>query len=250
VNLVTAHDGFTLLDVVSYNDKHNEANGEANRDGHSDNRSWNSGVEGPTTDPEVTILRGRRQRSMLATLMLAQGVPMMLGGDEIGRTQGGNNNAYNQDNSVSWYDWEHADLDLLTFCSRLIELRRMHPTFRRTRWLPGHGEAGQVEWFAPSGEKKSIDDWRKHYARSVTISFDGARVTHDGDVAADDDFLIMANASDSAITFHVPAEIGEIGWQLALHTDPEADLALKDGAITLPRFVLAVLQRVRSAQQH
>jgi glycogen operon protein len=250
VNLVTAHDGFTLLDLVSYNEKHNEANGEANRDGHSDNRSWNSGVEGLTDDPEVTILRRRRQRSMLATLLLAQGVPMMLGGDEIGRTQGGNNNAYNQDNTVSWYDWEHADVDLLAFCSQLIELRRSHPTFRRTRWLPGHGEAGQVEWFTPSGEKKSIDDWRKHYARSVTISFDGARVNHDDEVIADDDFLIMANASDSNITFHVPPEIGEIGWRLALHTDPESELALEHGAITLPRFVLAILQRVRSAQQH
>jgi glycogen operon protein len=250
VNLVTAHDGFTLADVVSYNAKHNEANGEANRDGHSDNRSWNSGVEGPTDDPDVTRLRGRRQRSMLATLMLAQGVPLMLGGDEIGRTQRGNNNAYNQDNDTSWYDWDHADVDLHDFCSRLIALRRSHPNFRRTRWLPGHGEAGQVEWFTPSGEKKSIDDWLKHYARSVTISFDGSRVTHDGVVVADDDFLIMANASDTDITFHVPREIGEIGWQLALHTDPESDLELKDGAITLPQFVLAVLQRVRSSQQH
>ncbi len=243
VNLITAHDGFTLLDTVSYNEKHNEANGERNRDGHSDNRSWNSGVEGPTDDPDVLTLRRRRQRSMMATLLLAQGVPMMLGGDEIGRSQGGNNNAYNQDNEVSWYDWQSADLDLLAFCSRLVALRRAHPTFRRTEWLPEHGEAGQVEWFTPAGEKKSIDDWRKHYARSVTVSFDGTRVVHDGDIVSDSDFLLMANASDSDITFSIPAVIGELGWSLVLHTDPDKEPVLSKGSVTLPRFVLAVLQR-------
>ncbi len=243
INLITSHDGFTLADVVAYNQKHNEANGEGNRDGHSDNRSWNSGVEGPTDDPEVATIRRRRQRSMLATLMLSQGVPMMLGGDEIGRTQHGNNNAYNQDNVISWYDWEQADEGLLEFTSRLVALRRAHPTFRRTWWLPEHGEAGQVEWFTPAGEKKSIDDWLKHYARSVTVSFDGARVVHDGEVALDNDFLIMANASDTDIEFAIPPEIGEVGWELALHTDPDEDLALVNGSITLPRFVLAVLRR-------
>ncbi|MDH3250489.1 MAG: glycogen debranching protein GlgX [Acidimicrobiia bacterium] len=243
VNLITAHDGFTLADVVSYNHKHNEPNGEGNRDGHSDNRSWNSGVEGPTDDPDVLKIRRRRQRSMLATLMLAQGVPMMLGGDEIGRTQRGNNNAYNQDNFISWYDWENADRELLAFTSRLIELRRSHPTFRRTRWLPEHGEAGQVEWFTPSGEKKSIDDWHKAYARSVTVSFDGASVVHDGEVVRDNDFLVMANASDTDIEFRIPPVIGEIGWELVLHTDPDDGIELANGAITLPRFVLAVLRR-------
>ncbi len=243
INLITAHDGFTLADVVSYNDKHNETNGEGNRDGHSDNRSWNSGVEGPTDDPEVLTIRRRRQRSMLATLMLAQGVPMVLGGDEIGRTQRGNNNAYNQDNIISWYDWQHTDRDLMEFTSRLIDLRRSHPTFRRTWWLPEHGEAGQVEWFTPSGEKKSIDDWHKHYARSVTVSFDGARVVHDNEVVADNDFLLMANASDTEIEFTIPPVIGEVGWELALHTEPDVDLVLHNGSITLPRFVLAVLRR-------
>jgi glycogen operon protein len=243
INLITAHDGFTLADVVSYNDKHNLPNGEGNRDGHSDNRSWNSGVEGPTDDPAVLAIRRRRQRSMLATLMLSQGVPMMLGGDEIGRTQRGNNNAYNQDNIISWYDWDNADQELLRFTSELIALRRAHPTFRRTWWLPEHGEAGQVEWFTPSGEKKSIDDWHKAYARSVTVSFDGARVVHDGKVVKDDDFLIMANASDTDIEFRIPSEIGEIGWDLVLHTEPELQLELTDGVITLPQFVLAVIRR-------
>ncbi|MGD2061838.1 MAG: glycogen debranching protein GlgX, partial [Acidimicrobiia bacterium] len=243
INLITAHDGFTLADVVSYNDKHNEANGEGNRDGHSDNRSWNSGVEGPTDDPAVLTIRRRRQRSMLATLMLSQGVPMMLGGDEIGRTQRGNNNAYNQDNIISWYDWDSADRALEEFTSRLIGLRRSHPTFRRTWWLPEHGEAGQVEWFTPAGEKKSIDDWLKHYARSVTVSFDGARVVHDGEIVRDDDFLVMVNASDTDIEFTIPPEIGEVGWELVLHTDPDQDPELEDGSITLPRFVLAVLRR-------
>lgn len=243
INLITAHDGFTLADVVSYNHKHNEANGEGNRDGHSDNRSWNSGVEGPTDDSDVLQIRRRRQRSMLATLMLSQGVPMMLGGDEIGRTQRGNNNAYNQDNFISWYDWENADRELLAFTSHLIELRRSHPTFRRTWWLPEHGEAGQVEWFTPSGEKKSIDDWHKAYARSVTVSFDGASVVHDGEVVRDNDFLVMANASDTDIEFRIPPVIGEIGWELVLHTDPEEDIELANGSVTLPQFVLAVLRR-------
>ncbi len=243
INLITAHDGFTLADVVSYNDKHNLPNGEGNRDGHSDNRSWNSGVEGPTDDPTVLSIRRRRQRSMLATLMLSQGVPMMLGGDEIGRSQRGNNNAYNQDNIISWYDWDNADQELLRFTSELIALRRAHPTFRRTWWLPEHGEAGQVEWFTPSGEKKSIDDWHKAYARSVTVSFDGARVAHNRNVVKDNDFLIMANASDTDIEFRIPPEIGEVGWELVLHTEPDLELDLVDGMITLPQFVLAVLRR-------
>ena len=180
---------------------------------------------------------------MLTTLLLSQGVPMMLGGDEIGRTQHGNNNAYNQDNVISWYDWEQADDELLEFTSRLVAQRRAHPTFRRTRWRPEHGEAGQVEWFTPAGEKKSIDDWLKHYARSVTVSFDGARVTHAGNVVRDNDFLVMANASDTDIEFTIPPDIGELGWEMVLHTDPDEDLELANGSITLPRFVLAVLRR-------
>ncbi len=137
VNLITVHDGFTLRDLVSYNDKHNEANGEDNRDGTSDNESWNCGAEGPTTDPGILALRARQSRAMLTTLMLSFGVPMLLGGDEIGRTQHGNNNAYCQDNEITWLDWANADKELLDFTRRLIALRRAHPVFRRRRFLAG-----------------------------------------------------------------------------------------------------------------
>ena len=155
VNFVTAHDGFTLADLVSYERKHNEANGDANHDGESFNHSWNNGVEGPTDDPVVLERRARQQRSLLATLLLSQGVPMLLGGDELGRTQHGNNNAYCHDNEISWYDWAAADLDLLDFTRRLVRFRRSHPVFHRRRWFEGGviGEAGLLDigWFAPDG---------------------------------------------------------------------------------------------------
>ena len=245
INFVTSHDGFTLDDLVSYDEKHNHVNGEGNRDGHSDNRSWNSGVEGPTDDPEVISIRRRRRRSMLATVLLAQGVPMLLGGDEIGRSQRGNNNAYNQDNPLTWYDWDSVDEDLFAICQRMIDLRLTHPTFRRTDWLPERGEAGRVEWFTPAGEQKSIDDWRKHAARAVTVSFDGGSVTHGPTTSTDSDFLIMANASDDPIEFSIPADVGELGWNVVLHTDPDIDPALADGVITVREFVMTVLERNR-----
>src|SRR5436189_2744036 len=151
INFITSHDGFTLRDLVSYNEKHNEANGEDNHDGSDDNRSWNHGVEGATDDPQVNALRGRQQRNFLTTLFLSQGVPMLLGGDELGRTQGGNNNAWCQDNEVSWFNWEDADADLLAFTQRLIQLRKHHPIFRRERFLTGHEVLGSglpdVWWF-------------------------------------------------------------------------------------------------------
>src|SRR5262249_45461080 len=142
INFVTAHDGFTLRDLVSYNQKHNDANGEGNRDGTDDNRSWNHGVEGATDDPAIEALRARQQRNFLATLMLSQGVPMMLGGDELGRTQHGNNNAWCQDNEISWFDWEDADGELLAFVRRLIEVRRGHRVFRRGTFLSGTERRG------------------------------------------------------------------------------------------------------------
>ena len=144
INFVTAHDGFTLADLVSYNEKHNEANGEGNRDGESHNRSWNCGVEGPTDDPAVLALRARQQRNLLATLFLSQGLPMLLYGDEVGRTQHGNNNAYCQDNEVSWFDWGNVDEGLLAFTKALIALRREHPVFRRRRWFQG-GRCGTAD---------------------------------------------------------------------------------------------------------
>ena len=139
------HDGFTLADLVAYDSKHNEANGEANRDGTNDNRSWNCGAEGPTTDPDIVALRARQQRAMLTTLLLSFGVPLLLGGDELGRTQQGNNNAYCQDNSITWFDWSHVDADLLAFTERVVALRRAHPVFRRRRFLAG-AEASELGW--------------------------------------------------------------------------------------------------------
>jgi glycogen operon protein len=152
---VTAHDGFTLADLVSYDRKHNEANGEGNRDGADDNRSWNGGAEGPTDDEEITGLRARQRRNFIATLLLSQGVPMLLHGDELGRTQGGNNNAYCQDNGVSWVDWERADLDFLEFVARVSRLRREHPAFRRRRFFEGQPVRGtnleDIAWLRPDG---------------------------------------------------------------------------------------------------
>ena len=150
VNLVTVHDGFTLRDLVSYNDKHNQANGEANNDGTSDNRSWNCGAEGATADPAIVELRARQSRAMLATLMLSSGVPLLLGGDEMGRTQQGNNNAYCQDNEISWVDWSRADTPLLDFTRWLVAFRKAHPVFRRRRFL-GEAEASELRWFTPGG---------------------------------------------------------------------------------------------------
>src|SRR5437764_506883 len=158
INFVTAHDGFPLADLVSYNEKHNEANLEENQDGTDDNRSWNCGVEGPTDDPEVNALRARQHRNFLTTLFLSQGVPMLLGGDEIGRTQGGNNNAWCQDNEISWVDWSCVDAGLLSFTRELIALRRAHPVFRRHRYLTGV-EAAELGWFTPAGTPMTAEAW-------------------------------------------------------------------------------------------
>ena len=211
VNVVTAHDGFTLRDLVSYNTKHNEANGEDGRDGTDDNRSWNCGVEGPTDDPEVTALRARQQRNFLTTLLLSQGIPLVLGGDEIGRSQQGNNNAYCQDNEVSWVDWEHADRELLAFTRQLIALRRAHPIFRRRRWFQGRpirgAEIADIAWFRPDGEPMSDDDWEKGFAKSLTVYLNGqvvAIVGARGERVADDTFLMLFNAHYEALAFTLP----------------------------------------------
>src|SRR5688500_5273253 len=171
VNFVTAHDGFTLCDLVSYNDKHNDANGEHNQDGESHNRSWNHGVEGPTEDEAINALRARQQRNLLATLLLSQGVPMLLAGDEIGRSQQGNNDAYCQDNELSWIDWDAADQDLLYFTVSLLAFRRAHPVFRRRRWFQGrpllHGrDVRDIAWFTPAGQEMSEKDWQVGFAKS------------------------------------------------------------------------------------
>ncbi|HEY6102079.1 MAG TPA: glycogen debranching protein GlgX [bacterium] len=211
VNFVTAHDGFTLRDLVSYSTKHNEANGEGGRDGTDDNRSWNCGVEGPTDDPEVTALRARQERNFLTTILLSQGIPLLLGGDEIGRTQQGNNNAYCQDNEISWFDWEHADREVLAFTRQLIAFRRAHPIFRRHRWFQGRpirgAEIADIAWFRPDGEPMSDDDWEKGFAKSLTVYLNGQAVATPGargERVADDTFLMLFNAHYEALGFVLP----------------------------------------------
>ncbi|HEV2845136.1 MAG TPA: glycogen debranching protein GlgX [Thermoanaerobaculia bacterium] len=211
INFVTAHDGFTLRDLVSYNEKHNEANGEDNRDGESHTRSWNCGAEGPTDDPQVNALRARQQRNFLVTLFLSQGIPMLLGGDEIGRTQGGNNNAYCQDNEVSWFDWDNVDQDLLEFTTRLIACRREHPVFRRRRWFLGariHGEGVRdIGWFRPDGELMAHEDWHKGFARSLGVFLNGEAIPSldaRGERVVDDSFYILFNAHHEPMPFRLP----------------------------------------------
>ncbi|HKV11115.1 MAG TPA: glycogen debranching protein GlgX [Thermoanaerobaculia bacterium] len=226
INFVTAHDGFTLRDLVSYNDKHNEANGEDNRDGESHNRSWNHGVEGETEDPEINALRARQQRNFLATLFLSQGIPMLLGGDEMGRTQHGNNNAYCQDNEISWFDWEHVDEGLLEFTSRLIAFRRDHPVFRRRRWFLGariHGEGVRdIGWFRTDGELMNDGDWNNGLAKSLGVFLNGEAIPSldpRGERVFDDSFYVLFNAHGDRLAFRLPPrpEWGE-RWEEVLDT--------------------------------
>ena len=216
VNFVTVHDGFTLNDLVSYDRKHNEANGEDNRDGTDDNRSWNCGVEGPTDDQDVLALRARQKRALLLTLLLSGGVPLLLGGDELGRTQKGNNNAYCQDNEITWFDWSSADDDLLRFTRNLISLRRRHPVFRRRRFLTG-AAAEDLRWFTPSGADMTLQNWSDPSARSVAVFVDGSTdpdVDADGTPLVDDDFLALFNAWWQPLTFSVPASLVLHRWDI------------------------------------
>ncbi|MFA9430049.1 glycogen debranching protein GlgX [Egicoccus sp. AB-alg2] len=225
VNFVTAHDGFTLADLVAYNDKHNEANGEDNQDGTDDNRSWNCGAEGPTDDPEVVALRARQQRNFLTTLLLSQGVPMLLGGDEFGRSQGGNNNAYCQDNEISWFDWEAVDEDLLAFTTGLIALRSEHPVFRRRRWFQGRPLRGEeiddIGWLRPDGSEMDDQDWDASFAKSLQVFLNGHGIPSPdprGQQVVDDSFLILFNASDQTIEFTLPPEPWGERWQVVVDT--------------------------------
>ena len=223
VNLITAHDGFTLADLVSYDTKHNEANGDSNRDGTDDNRSWNCGTEGPTEDAEVLALRGRQSRAMLATLLLSFGVPMLLGGDELGRSQQGNNNAYCQDNPMTWFDWAAADAELLTFTKGLVALRQAHPVFRRRRFLAG-AEASELAWFTPTGAAMTPVDWADPNARSLAIYLDGADDPDraaDGSPLIDDDFLVLVNSWWQPLDFTIPATRAHQEWCTEVDTfDP------------------------------
>jgi glycogen operon protein len=230
VNFITAHDGFTLRDLVSYNDKHNEANGEENRDGESHNRSWNCGAEGPTDNAEANGLRGRQVRNFLATLLLSQGVPMLCGGDEIGRTQQGNNNAYCQDGEISWYDWEHADQALLGFTRDLIRLRAAHPVLCRRRWFQGRAirgsDVGDIGWFTPGGTEMSDQDWQTGFAKSLGVFLNGDAIqTLDerGQRVVDDSFYVMFNAHSEPVEFVLPESKWGEHWTIALDTAALAD---------------------------
>jgi isoamylase len=225
VNLITVHDGFTLADLVSYDDKHNEANGENNRDGTSDNNSWNCGTEGPAADPGILDLRSRQSRAMLTTLMLSFGVPLLLGGDEMGRTQGGNNNAYCQDNEMTWFDWASADAALLDFTKGLIAFRRAHPVFRRRRFLTGT-EAAELQWFTPGGTPMSGADWADPNARAIAIYLDGSDDpdrAEDGTPLVDDDFLVLVNSWWEPLSFVLPSTRPGAQWQAEIDSyDPAA----------------------------
>jgi isoamylase len=227
INLVTVHDGFTVNDLVSYDAKHNEANGEGNRDGNDDNRSWNCGAEGPSDDPAVLELRARQRRNLLATLLLSDGVPLLLGGDELARTQRGNNNAYCQDNEMSWVDWAAADRDLCEFVARVCGLRRDHEVFRRTRFFA----AGELRWLRPDGQPMEPADWSNPGARAVAVG--------------GPDGLLLVNAWWESVSFRLP---DDRTWAVELDTaDPESGL-LTSGTIELAGHSL-VLAGARTASR-
>jgi glycogen operon protein len=257
INFVTAHDGFTLRDLVSYNEKHNEANGEKNADGANDNRSWNSGAEGPSDDPNINALRARQQRNLLTTLLLSVGVPMVCGGDEIGRTQYGNNNAYCQDNEISWFDWERMDEQLCAFVMRIIHFRREHAVFQRRRWFLGRplrgADVGDIGWFKTNGEQMAEEDWKTGFARSLGVFLNGKGIpTPDshGDAMVDDSFYILFNAHQEGLDFKLPTgPWGEL-WVEAIDTnDPVPDLRgqrqIRAGdAVRVESHSMMVLRRV------
>jgi isoamylase len=250
VNLVTAHDGFTLLDLVSYNEKHNRDNGEDNADGESYNRSWNCGVEGPTDDPAIQACRRRQQRNLLSTLFLSQGVPMLLGGDELGRTQAGNNNAYCQDNGISWFDWERIDEDLLSFVRDLIALRRQHPVFRRRRWFHGRAIRGtpDVGWAKPDGGEMADEDWDQGFACSLAVYLNGDAIPdHDdrGQPVTDDSFLLILHAEGNPVDWILPPQWSTgRKWEVVVSSSADAGPLVVTDRITVPARSLLLLRRV------
>jgi len=227
INFVTSHDGLTLTDLVSYDHKHNEANGEENSDGDNNNYSWNHGVEGPTNDPKINALRERQKRNFLATLFVSQGVPMLCGGDEFGRTQNGNNNAYCQDNEISWLNWQKRDEKqqvLLEFTKRMIQLRRDHPVFRRPKFFQGRrirgSEIKDVMWFNPGGNEMSDEEWASPFARCFGMLLSGDTIdvlSFTGEPIRDDTFLFLINAHYEPIPFLLPGQ-EHLEWQLILDT--------------------------------
>ena len=256
INFITCHDGFTLEDLVSYNGKHNEANLEENRDGSDDNRSWNCGAEGPTSDPAVLALRARQKRNLLATLLLSQGVPMLLAGDETGRTQRGNNNAYCQDNEISWMSWnrETEDRELLSFVSELIKFRNSHPCFRRRSFFQGPRVKGtgvkDIVWLTPDGREMTDEEWRQSDARCLGLYLQGDATNEDDDrgrPVIDDDFVLLLNSHHEPIPFLLPRLGDRDAWQVVLDTARADGDALHQGAEQFPLQArsLTLLTRVK-----
>ncbi|OHV00243.1 glycogen debranching protein GlgX [Mycobacterium talmoniae] len=257
INFVTCHDGFTLTDLVSYNEKHNEANGEDNRDGESYNRSWNCGVEGPTDDPDILALRARQIRNIMATLMVSQGTPMIAHGDEFGRTQRGNNNVYCQDSELSWMDWSLAEknADLLDFTRKATALRRDHPVFRRRRFFEGRpirsgDEVRDIAWLTPAGEEMTQQDWDSEFGKCVMVFLNGDALPEPdarGERVVDDSFLLCFNAHDAAVDFVTPNDDYAQQWTAELDTTDAVgatDTVVPAGAtITLPARSLMILRK-------
>lgn len=228
INFVTAHDGFSLNDLVSYNHKHNEANGEDNNDGEDHNRSWNCGEEGHSDNPEINQLRNKQKRNFLTTLFLSQGVPMLLSGDEIGKSKGGNNNTYCQDNEISWLNWESADHQLLGFTQKLIHFRKSHPVFCKRGWFKGQPIKGigleDIAWFMPNGSEMEEEHWREDFARSLGVFLNGKGIRTKGargETILDDSFYIIFNGSDHSIDFKLPPAKFALQWEIIINTDQE-----------------------------
>ena len=254
INFVTAHDGFTLADLVSYNEKHNEANGEDNNDGESHNRSWNCGAEGPTDDPEILNLRHRQARNFLATLLCSQGIPMLCHGDELGRTQRGNNNGFCQDNEITWVDWESADKGLLEFTRTVSVLRADHPVFRRRRFFDGlsvgkrtAGTIADITWFTPDGQEMTDEDWEAGFGRSLSVHLNGQGIPDRdarGEPTVDDSFLLCFNAHEEPLEFELPDASYGSSWTVVVSTsgrDTDEDLA-PGATLTVQDRSLVVLQ--------
>ena len=259
INFITAHDGFTLNDLVCYNGKHNEANGENNNDGEDHNRSWNCGIEGPTDDPFIKELRDRLKRSFLTTLFLSQGVPMLLSGDEISRTQHGNNNAYCQDNEISWTDWQNGDRSLFEFTCNLIHFYRRHPMFARRRWFKGQPikemNVEDIGWFLPNGELMKEENWNDPFAKSLGVYLHGKSlrsVGPTGEMLLDDDFILIFNAHHETLEYTLPTERYGSNWNLVIDTETsyidEDGIRINSGAgnkVTVGSHSVIVLKQLK-----
>ena len=260
VNFVTAHDGFTLKDLVSYDHKHNEANGEDNRDGTDNNRSWNCGVEGPTDDPAINALRAKQKRNLIVTLLLSQGVPMLLAGDELGRTQLGNNNAYCQDNEISWIHWDQiqTEKELVALVRKVISLRKNHPVFRRRNFFQGRAIKGagvkDILWLRPDGREMTDEEWNQEHARTLGVFLSGSAVDEldeRGQLITDENFLLLMNAHHEEVSFCLPTAASNMTWVTLI--DTSLDSARSPGTtydamtqyVLQPRSLALLVERQR-----